>query len=63
MTSPLKITREKKLKIIEELNRKSFELATFNKGCLDSMDFRLLTKLSKLLNELYEKAKPYQNEI
>ena len=63
MTSPLKKTRDRKIEMIRQIHDITFRLNTYPKGMLDQIDFRLLKKLLKNLNELHERAKPYQKEI
>ncbi len=61
MTSPLKKTRDKKRAMFVNIVNMAIHILLLPKGCLDQIDFRLLKKLLKNLNELYDKAKPYEN--
>ena len=63
MVSPLKRTRDKKLEMIREMHDVCFMINTYPKGNLDNIDFRLLKQLSKKLNVLHERAKPYTEQI
>lgn len=61
MVSPLKKTRDKKIEMIREIHDICFRLSTYPKGYLDQIDYRILKRTLKKLNELHESAKPLEN--
>ncbi len=62
MTSPLKKTRDKKRAMIQHMHGLCFMLISFPRSSLDQMDYRNLKKVTNKLNELFERAKPYENK-
>jgi len=63
MTSPLKKTRDKKRAMLLAMANTVWRILLYPKGYLDQIDYRNLRKLSKNLNELHDKASPYEKEI
>ena len=58
MVSPLKKTRENKIKILKEMAAIIVALLIYPKGSLDRMDMRKMKKVLNNLKDLAERGKP-----